>query len=111
VVEGEIRLHLRLSEAGSYAAGLDSAGAITLYRDDEILAEAALPEDAPTDGWHALRLSAIDNTLRVSVDSQEVIAQLDPAETALPTGGVAFGPGPAGVTADVDDFALWIEED
>src|SRR5690606_15136671 len=87
LVGGNVRLRVRESEAGAYTVTLNPLGEVSLYRGEELLQTAPI---APTETWQyrKLRLSAIDNTLRVSVDGVEVIMLVD--TEPLPAGTMSF---------------------
>jgi hypothetical protein len=100
---GLARLSIRQSQAGSYTALLAASGQVSLYRGSQPLGTAAVPPNAP-DGWRTLRLSAVGDVARVSVDGTEVIAVQDAAP--LPPGTFSI----ASVTQNqltVDDVAVF----
>jgi hypothetical protein len=103
---GDARLSVRSSEAGVYTSTLHIDGQVALYRGTELLTAAAgAPLTAGT--WHVLRLSAVEDVLRVSVDGVEIIAIRDPEP--LPSGNIALGS--ENLTEDsllADDFELWV---
>jgi len=103
---GMFRLSLRQSDAGAYTAILALNGELALYRGNQVIGTAALaPIQAGT--WHTLRLSAMNNILRVSVDGVEAIATQD--ATPLPPGTFSFaGMGNTTSTLCVDDVTLWM---
>src|SRR5690606_28650022 len=84
---GDARLSVRHSAAGSYTVTLKASGNVNLYRANELMASAQVAPSAP-DQWRTLRLSAIQDVLRVRVDGIEVIAIRD--DSMLPPGGVSL---------------------
>jgi subtilisin family serine protease len=116
LMSGTARLSLRASTVSSYTAEMNANGIITLLRGNTALGSALV--NTPTQaGWHTLRLSAIQGTLRVAVDNVEMIVALDPAP--LPPGSAQITLGAVGTTADgtsvyapalVDDFFLFVPE-
>jgi Tol biopolymer transport system component len=103
---GSVRLTLRESEAGRYAAVLSIDGQVSLYRADELLVSAPVDSWLP-DGWHTLRFSTMEDVLRVSVDGVEVIAVQNPEPLAA--GSVSFVGSDLGEsTLLVDNFELWV---
>ena len=97
----------RSAETLAYAAALDASGQVTLYRAGAPVAFATVAPLAP-DEWRALRLSAVNAVVRVSVNGVEAIAWGDAAP--LPPGAVALAAAnlPADGGALADDFGLWV---
>lgn len=109
LLQGEARLGVRQSVAGSYTAVLSQNGAVSLYRGDTLFAAGSIALD-PDQTWHRLRLSAVDDVLRVAVNGQEVISILDDAP--LPPGALSFSGAPDGTSAlFVDDVSIWAGEE
>ncbi|MBZ0280305.1 MAG: hypothetical protein K8L97_06165 [Anaerolineae bacterium] len=110
---GSAQISLRNSPAGNYTASLDAAGTVQLFRAGVLVQTASLPAAAGTT-WRTLRISAMDNVVRVNVDELEVIAFGDTA--SLPPGDVtlsaAFPIGADGLQIAgsllVEDFFLWV---
>src|SRR5690606_26058427 len=73
---GGVRLDVRRSAAGSYVVTMNSAGQVNLYRASQLLASAQVTPSA-SGQWRTLRLSAIQDMLRVRVDGVEIIAIQD----------------------------------
>ena len=109
---GLARLSLRQSSAGNYTAVLDASGAVQLLRAGIAVGIAVAPPNTASP-WRTLRLSAVGNMVRVSVDGIEVIAVPDNAPL-LPGEILISASFPAGTTTgqmQVDDFALWVPQD
>lgn len=108
---GSVQLSIRHSPVGSYTAVLDSGGAVQLLRAGMPLSITVAPP-AAADAWRTLRLSAVDNIVRVSVDGMELIAIRDDAP--LPPGEIALSalmPNNSDTVTNlmlVDDFMLWV---
>ncbi len=109
IESGALQLHVRRTETSGYTAALHADGQIRLYRGRGLLQATTLTNHA-ANGWHTLRFSAIGSTLRVSVDGQEIIVMVDPADSPLPAGGagVSIAGSPAAIA--LDDFKLWIPD-
>jgi len=103
---GAVYLEVRQPEAGGgYKATLDSSGQVNLYKNGQWLASGLAAANTPNQ-WRTMRLSAIDNTIRVWVDGAYVITFLD--DSPLPTGIVALGgENLASSELLVDDISLW----
>jgi len=100
------RIKVRESAAGYYVAILNPSGGVELYRGNTLLASDML-EIPPSTQWNVVRLSAIEDTIRVSINGFEVIALRD--AQPLPTGAVSVGPAISSETPLlVDDFEVWI---
>ena len=106
---GSAQLSVRQSQVGSYTAVLDASGAVQLLRVGQPLAITVAPTAAP-DAWRTLRLSAVDDVIRVAVDGLEVIAVRDDAP--LPPGEVALSAllPQTGGQMQVDDLAVWVPQ-
>jgi hypothetical protein len=111
---GAAQISVRQSEAGNYTASLNADGSVVLLRGGLPLGAALLPP-APAGAWRTLRISAINNVVRVAVDNVEVIAVSDSA--TLPPGDVTlsqvFSPvdangAPVTNSLLADDFFLWV---
>jgi len=97
---------LRQSEAGAYTAILALNGELALYRGDQVIGTAVLPA-LEVGSWHTIRLSAINNIVRVSIDGNEVIGTQD--SIPLPPGSFSIaGIGNTNSTLLVDDVSLSI---
>jgi hypothetical protein len=96
---------VRDSEAGRYTVTLDAAGQLTLYRSELALASSLVTPFDPNQ-WRSLRVSAMGDLLRVSVNGVEVLTASDPAP--LPAGRIAFVN--AADELYVDDFIVWIPQ-
>lgn len=106
---GTVQITVRESETGRFTAALSIDGQVSLYRADELLGSASVDSWVP-DGWHTLRLSAMEDVLRVSVDGTEVIAVQNPEPLA--TGSVSFAGSDLGESVLlVDNFELWVPLD
>ncbi|HEX2905294.1 MAG TPA: hypothetical protein VHO69_00430, partial [Phototrophicaceae bacterium] len=79
---GSIHLSLRQSDVGAYSVALDAAGQLTLYRADVPVQSVTLA--LPATPWQTLRLSAMQDIIRVAVNGTEVFAWQDVAP--LPPG-------------------------
>ncbi|MBZ0294078.1 MAG: CSLREA domain-containing protein, partial [Anaerolineae bacterium] len=110
---GSAKLLVRQSEVGQYAVTLDASGQVNLFRASSLLQYATV-EPSLAGEWRTLRVSAIDDILRVSVDGIEVIALRDVA--MLPPGKIGWSGlfkldgaiTPPQNTLLGDDFFLWI---
>ncbi|MBL8163965.1 MAG: hypothetical protein JNJ61_18400, partial [Anaerolineae bacterium] len=111
---GAVQISVRQSAAGNYTASLNADGTLILFRAGTPLSAAVLPP-APAGAWRTLRISAINDVIRVAVDSVEVIVASDSA--TLPPGDVTlsqvFSPvdangAPVTNTVLADDFFLWV---
>jgi hypothetical protein len=103
---GMMRLSVRQSEEGAYTAILAMNGELGLYRGDQIIGTATVTPSTPGT-WRTLRLSAINNIVRVSLDDTEVVTVQD--TTPLPPGTFSFaGVGNTNSTLSIDDVSLWI---
>lgn len=101
--QGMVRLSLRQSEAGAYTAVLNADGNIALYRGSQPMASAVVSPNQP-EQWRTIRLSAIGDVVRVSIDAVEVIAVQD--LTPLPLGTISFASvSTSGIL--VDDVEGW----
>jgi hypothetical protein len=112
---GTARLSMRQSAFGDYTALLDATGLVNLYRGG-VLVATGQSTASTLDQWRTLRLSAVGDVLRVSVDGLFILSYTDP--DPLPAGKVAvaaqFAPLPADYgtpyppmnTLLVDNFSL-----
>lgn len=99
-------LNVRQSSVGSYRAVLSADGTVNLFRAGNLLASAQV-ESFAGDSGHLLRLSAMDNVIRIAVDGYEIIVVEDAAP--LPPGGITIASD--GINSEmllVDDFSLWM---
>ncbi|MEO8609123.1 MAG: hypothetical protein ABI690_14635 [Chloroflexota bacterium] len=113
---GSAQISVRRTAVGNYTASIDANGSVTLKRGDDVAASASVaPAAAGT--WRTLRLSAMNDVIRVSIDDVAVITYSDIAP--LPPGDVSlsadFNPAPGDVnptpemqTLLADDFFLWV---
>ncbi|MDQ7026706.1 MAG: hypothetical protein Q9P44_14255, partial [Anaerolineae bacterium] len=115
---GTVNLYLRQTETDNYTLSLRPDGQVDLYHTDTLLATSNV---APVvaDQWRHVRFSAIGDTLRVAIDSVEVMAIRD-TTPLLNAGQVAFNvtfseqasnSGQQVNTALVDNIRFWIPED
>lgn len=105
---GVVGLVVRRDGERGYSVELDANGSVSLFRNDELLAETELDGFAPEDE-HDLRLSAMSGILRVSVDGAEVIALLD--DDALPAGSVILATSlPDDAELEVDEIVVYVPE-
>ncbi|KAB2893767.1 MAG: hypothetical protein F9K28_07400 [Bacteroidetes bacterium] len=105
IVEGIGQLIVRHSGQGEYIATLESNGTVSLYRRDTLLATTSITP-LSSGRWYTLRLSAIDQVLRVSVNGNEVIRAADPQP--LPPGMVMLADGRSTENnLFIDDFNVW----
>jgi subtilisin-like proprotein convertase family protein len=103
---GGARLIVRRSAVASYSAVVSNTGEVALYRGENQYA-AALVEPIASGEWWTIRLSVVDDVLRVTVNGTEVIAVRD--EAPLPPGQVAFAAEALdGAALRVDDVAVWL---
>jgi hypothetical protein len=101
---GMARLSVRQSDAGSYTALLDANGQVSLFRGSQPLGSATVQPNVP-DQWRTLRVSALSDIVRVSVDGLEVITVQD--ANPLPQG--TFSIAASGANAlFVDDVEVQI---
>jgi len=108
---GEGRLTVRQNVTGGYTASVSADGQVNLYRANALFQSAiAVPGQTAT-----LRLSAVDDIVRVAVNGIEIIAVRDPA--VLPPGGIEISAVFADMSSEVtvannilsvDDFAVWV---
>lgn len=103
---GLARLSIRQSEAGAYTALIDMNGQVGLYRGSQLIGSAAV-SPTTTGQSRTVRISAMENIVRLSIDGIEVIAVAD--AIPLPPGTISIaGIGVGENTLTIDDFALWI---
>lgn len=103
---GSLSFRLRNSSAGQYSVVLDASGSLALYRGDTLLQSAQV--SANTSGqWRIIRISAVEGTLRVSLDNLEVLsfADTDP----LPAGSISIKAS-ADTQLLFDDFFVWVPQ-
>jgi len=93
------QISVRSSAVGSYTAELSADGTLNLYRAGILLQTVRL---TLVNGWNNLKLSAIDTTLRVSVNDSETIVLNDDA--LLPPGMITF----SGKNTLIDNVEVWI---
>ena len=102
--QGAAQLHARRSEVGEYTLALSNTGEAFLYRNDAVLQQTSIPFDQE---WHTLRLSVIDDVLRVFIDDLPLIVIRDPM--SLPPGLVGFSGNSLNESVlKVDNFSLWL---
>ncbi len=95
---GMARLSIRQSEVGAYTALLSADGQVALYRGGQVIGSAVVAANTPG-VWRTLRLSAIDDLVRVAVDGVEVVTVQD--ANPLPQGTISFaGIGASALTVD-----------
>jgi hypothetical protein len=104
------QLGVRQNTTGGYTVTLDPTGQVTLLRAGVVIAAATTaPSQPDAVQWRVIRLSAIENVIRVHVDSLEVIAVQDAAP--IPPGKVNVGASYTDSSVDhmllVDDVAVW----
>ncbi|MBE2182399.1 MAG: PD40 domain-containing protein [Anaerolineae bacterium] len=103
-LNSNVHLHVRRSVVGQYTATLGDTGEISLYRGDTLISSTQVPIGTE---WYTLRLSAIDDVLRVSVDGVSAITVQDDAP--LPPGQVGFSSTlSSDIPVRLDDFTLWV---
>jgi hypothetical protein len=103
---GSVRLTLSQSEAGSYEVELTSTGLVTLARAGQVIGTAQVTANTP-DVLRTLRLSAIGNLLRVSVDGVEVMTAFEPS--LLPGGVFSLrGEGLDAAGLRVEGVRVWV---
>lgn len=103
---GTVWLSLNQTASGSYEAALSADGTVQLLRAGQVLGTAQVSAQTPGQ-WRTLRLSAIGNLLRVSVDGAEVILAFEPSP--LPAGSLTLrGTGLDAVGLTVDDVQVWL---
>jgi hypothetical protein len=117
---GTAHLSVRQSAVGNYTATLDAAGAVSLYRAEQLVATGQATASS-LDQWRTVRVSAVGGSVRVSVDGLPILAYHDPEP--LPAGRVAFAAQFAPLPADygtpyppvntllVDNFQLFLPGD
>jgi len=102
---GSVRFMLRQSSEGDYTAQFGADGVITLHRAGQLV--SSVPFSPIGNGeWHTLRISAVENIVRVSVDGIELVGMLD--VSPLPPGTftlIGAELGNDGLV--VDDVAIW----
>lgn len=104
-LSGTARLYARSSSSGNYVLALSADGSFTLTRGTSVLL-SGLVAIAPS-AWQTMRLSVIDDIVRVAVNGTELSAIHD--DTPLPPGLIGFsGTGLLNHTLLADDFSLWI---
>ena len=110
-------LSMRCSAAGCYTVTVSSDGLVNLYRANQPLQSAVITAFS-SDVFHTLRLSTVDNILRISVDGMELMTILDDAP--LPPGTLVLGAqllaaeaasGPTRPSVTYDDITLWLPAD
>ena len=112
---GTAHMGVRESALGTYQVTLDAAGAVTLNKYDAAGTMTGLGHvslaPVPMGTARSVRLSAMNDVLRVAVDNVDVIVVLD-AEP-LPTGSVSIGalfPEMTNGTLVFDNVFLWAPE-
>jgi hypothetical protein len=114
ITTGSAQISVRSNGPLNYTAGLDANGVVTLSRAGAP-AQIAVTTPGTPGQWRTLRISAVNNVVRVNVDGAEVIVWVDDAP--LPPGGVTisanFPPdadpnNPTVDTLQADDFALFV---
>ncbi len=104
---GMIRLALRESKEGSYEVYLTPDGQVSLNRNGLPIATGLVKPLEPGQ-WRTIRLSAVGDYLRVSIDDQEIIVVPEPSP--LPPGTIAFN-GLAASPFLVDDVMVWTPDE
>ena len=103
---GVVVLEARATDAGGYRAVIALDGTVQLFRNGVVLGTGNA--SAATAGqWRTLRLSAIGDILRVSVDGVEVLVATD--SEPLPDGSLRLGG--SGMPANgllIDDIAVFV---
>jgi hypothetical protein len=102
---GAARLSVRESAVGRYSALLDANGQVSLYRGEALLGIAVVSPSVPGQ-WRVLRLSALGDVVRVSVDGVEVIAVQEAAP--LPIGTISFAGSALAQACFWWTFGLWM---
>ncbi len=74
-----------------YRALFASNGSVALYRDNTLLDSYTAPEDAPTNVWLAVSITAVGDGIGISVNGTPRIAYTDPAP--LGAGNIIFRSG------------------
>jgi hypothetical protein len=96
---GKLALMLRGGETGSYIAQIDTTGAVTLYRNGELLG-SGLASGIQPDQWFNMQFIARGDQLRLAVNNSEVLVVNDSG--ILNAGIIAF----SGTNAFVDDLMV-----
>jgi hypothetical protein len=103
------QISTRVSQAGSYTVIVNNDGTAELYRGSSLLQASNLVLPIPEDGYK-LRLSVVDDVVRVSMNGIEIIAVRD-AEP-LPAGAITLtGSNLESGSLLIDDFSLFIPSD
>jgi RHS repeat-associated protein len=100
-----VQINLRATERDAYTVILNPSGEVTLSRSGQILRTVQVLPAQPGI-WRLLRLSAIEDILRVAVDNIELIAIRDPQP--LPEGLISINA--LFPTSEItDNNAVWID--
>jgi Tol biopolymer transport system component len=103
---GSIQVTLRQSVSGTYAVVVGADGQVSLYRDTTLLSSTTIT--LVSEDWNTLRLSAIDDVVRVAVNDVEVLALRD-SQQALPNGTLAIGGIELGENSlSIDNVEVWV---
>jgi len=97
---GAAHLALRHSAAGMYSAVLDGSGQIALYRGAVLLGTASI--DAFPNQWRTMGLSAIGDTITVTIESVPVISVID--SDPLPPGTIDIFGDP------LNSYQFWMDD-
>jgi len=103
IQSGALRLNIRHGSSGSYSTVFGADGRLELYRAGILLQSAQL--NPPGDGWHTVRISAVDNIVRAAVDGEEILVYSD--ASPLTPGGISFA-GSGISTLQIDDLEIWV---
>jgi hypothetical protein len=103
MLSNNIKLTLRQSIAGYYAAVMQPTGQIALYR-GSTLVKSTTTNQSSVGRWRVLRLSAVQGIIRVTIDGMEILTARDTSE--LPPGTFAFSALGRGIIR-VDDVQVW----
>jgi Tol biopolymer transport system component len=111
VGSGTVQFSIRQSELGAYQLTIHPDGSVELFRNDVLVRAGTMPPQGSL--WQSVRLAAIENGLRVSIDNVDVITFVD--SNPLPEGNIAFSvlqlPAADLENPDavyLDNFKLWI---
>jgi len=103
---GAAHLGVRQGNNNGFTASLDRNGQVRLFQNNTLLQSTTLTPFAPG-LWHTLRLSAMDDILRVTVDDVEIIV-IQVSDPLLPGAVIVSGDSQGTSTLFVDDLFLWV---
>lgn|GEM_PF-3198495 len=104
-VTGSVRLYARSTAEGYYVLSVSTTGNIVLYRGTVQLYTGFVTLSADT--WQTIRLSVIEDVIRIAVNGIEVAVLRD--VSPLPPGSIGFSAADMVDTPlMVDDFAIWL---